>query len=95
MERRTGPDPGLDAEGTAAWDTLSTVAVSLVLLLFALLLSLQAVRLQRDSLDARFRRSRFGSGNHRTAPRRRSPGPAAAGLLFQAGAGDLEERSGS
>ena len=53
MERRTGPDPGLDAEGTAAWDTLSTVAVSLVLLLFALLLSLQAVRLQRDSLDAR------------------------------------------
>ena len=77
MERRTGPDPGLDAEGTAAWDTLSTVAVSLVLLLFALLLSLQAVRLQR------------------TAPRRRSPGPAAAGLLFQAGAGDLEERSGS
>ena len=44
MERRTGPDPGLDAEGTAAWDTLSTVAVSLVLLLFALLLSLQAVR---------------------------------------------------
>ena len=45
MERRTGPDPGLDAEGTAAWDTLSTVAVSLVLLLFALLLSLQAVRL--------------------------------------------------
>ena len=33
MERRTGPDPGLDAEGTAAWDTLSTVAVSLVLLL--------------------------------------------------------------
>ena len=28
MERRTGPDPGLDAEGTAAWDTLSTVAVS-------------------------------------------------------------------
>ena len=58
MERRTGPDPGLDAEGTAAWDTLSTVAVSLVLLLFALLLSLQAVRLQAvplepDSLDAR------------------------------------------
>ena len=38
MERRTGPDPGLDAEGTAAWDTLSTVAVSLVLLLFALLI---------------------------------------------------------
>ena len=53
MERRTGPDPGLDAEGTAAWDTLSTVAVSLVLLLFALLLSLRAVRLQRDSLAAR------------------------------------------
>ena len=41
---------------TRGWtlrDTLSTVAVSVVLLLFALLLSLQAVRLQRDSLDAR------------------------------------------
>ena len=92
MERRTGPDPGLDAEGTAAWDTLSTVAVSLVLLLFALLLSLQAVRLQRDSLDAVPEKRSLGIT---TAPRRRSPGPAAAGLLFQAGAGDLEERSGS
>ena len=57
MERRTGPDPGLDAEGTAAWDTLSTVAVSLVLLLFALLLFNHLMgfwgMLQRDSLDAR------------------------------------------
>ena len=95
MERRTGPDPGLDAEGTAAWDTLSTVAVSLVLLLFCPAAVPAGCPAPAGQPGRPFRRSRFGSGNHRTAPRRRSPGPAAAGLLFQAGAGDLEERSGS
>lgn len=53
MEHRTGPDSGLVSGVTAARDTLNTVLACLSLLLFALLLSLRAVQLQRDSLTAR------------------------------------------
>lgn len=53
MEYCTGPDSGLVSGVTSARDTLNTVLACLSLLLFALLLSLRAVQLQRDSLTAR------------------------------------------
>ena len=76
-----------------ARDTLNTVLVCLSLLLFTLLLSCRAARLQRESLSAR-----SGDGALlEIGGLRRAAGalvPAAAGLL-QAGAGDLEKRAGS
>lgn len=53
MERRTGHDPQLVFGEGSARDTLDIVLVCLSLLLFTLLLSWRAARLQRDSLDAR------------------------------------------
>ena len=88
MEHRTGPDSGLVSEVTAARDTLNTVLACLSLLLFALLLSLRAVQLQRDSLTAR-------SGEAASPPeitglrRAAAPWSCPAGIPVPAGPGDL------
>lgn len=52
MERRTGHDPQLVFGEGSARDTLDIVLVCLSLLLFTLLLSWRAARLQRDSMSA-------------------------------------------
>ena len=52
MERRTGHDPQLVFGEGSARDTLDLVLVCLSLLLFTLLLSWRAARLQRDSMSA-------------------------------------------
>lgn len=94
MEYRAGCDLTPSSGEAEARDTLNTVLVCLSLLLFTLLLSCRAARLRRESPVCALRR-RGVSGDRRPAPRRWRTGPAAAGLLFQAGAGDLEKRAGS